>query len=414
MRIIISLLLICADQVAAFISTSSIVSSIKNNPTHSPLNYIPPPLQTNGLHYKCKYKYKYTSFMKASQRQDGNHQTDDYCERSSTTSLNDNDMSRRTILSVLQLPLFLTVLTNQPEPSNAAKAKGAAEYDLEFYVRNLIKGNNDKEGNIQASAPPPLPASRTLAYKADSSFIESIINDDLSNDCIALRTLSKITGVPVREIAEMVKDYRTKFSKSFGTRAKWQQELIVDEYYFDLTCYALYRTAATLMPSDYKRRSDWVELLGEEIYNSIAARSGRPERKPSKLTETIPIMVQILECFQANNFVTSFRLGDKNDDFRSGLNIFDSYDDDDIEAGITLNCLISLIRPATLTSSLQIVGEGSRFLPEFVGTAIAAMWRKELGLQVEYETYFVDEEYRPNPKDFFPAEELFQYSIKKK
>ena len=60
-----------------------------------------------------------------------------------------------------------------------------------------------------------------------------------------------------------------------------------------------------------------------------------------------------------------------------------------------------------------MVGEGSHFTPKFVGTMIAAMWRKELSLKVEYETYFVDEEYRPNPKDFFPAEELLQYSIKK-
>ena len=154
-----------------------------------------------------------------------------------------------------------------------------------------------------------------------------------------------------------------------------------------------------------------MKLLGEEIYDAIAARV--TVKKPSKLTETIPIMVQILDCFQSNSFVSSFRLGDKNDDFRTGLNIFDSHDDEDVDAGLTLNCLISLIRPATLTSSLQIVGEGSRFMPEFVGTTIAAMWRKELSLKVEYETYFVDEEYRPNPKDFFPAEELLQYSIKK-
>jgi hypothetical protein len=52
-------------------------------------------------------------------------------------------------------------------------------------------------------------------------------------------------------------------------------------------------------------------------------------------------------------------------------------------------------------------------MPKFVGTTIAAMWKKELSLKVEYETYFVDEEYRPNPEDFFPAEELLQYNIKK-
>ena len=52
-------------------------------------------------------------------------------------------------------------------------------------------------------------------------------------------------------------------------------------------------------------------------------------------------------------------------------------------------------------------------MPKFVGTTIAAMWKKELSLKVEYETYFVDEEYRPNPEDFFPAKELLQYNIKK-
>ena len=147
-------------------------------------------------------------------------------------------------------------------------------------------------------------------------------------------------------------------SHLFGTRAKWQQDLIIDEYYFDLTCYSLYRTAAALMPSDYKMRDRWVKLLGGEIYNVIAGRV--TVKKPSKLTETIPIMVQILDCFQSNSFVSSFRLGDKNDDFRTGLNIFDSYDDEDVDAGLTLNCLISLIRPATLdlvtAKSLNLLG----------------------------------------------------------
>ena len=157
-----------------------------------------------------------------------------------------DNVGRRTLLSAASsLPLSLLVLTNQPEPSNAAQ--GAAEYDLEFYIRNLIKGNNDKEGNIQASVPPPLPTSRTLTNNSDSSFIKSILNDELNGDCIALRTLSKVTNVPVDEISEMVKAFRTKFSKSFGTRAKWQQDLIIDEYYFDLTCYSLYRTAAALI-----------------------------------------------------------------------------------------------------------------------------------------------------------------------
>ena len=344
-------------------------------------------------------------------------------------------LSRRSVLSsitsVSASVSALALTTQQAEPCNAAaatkvKAKGAAEYDLEFYMRNLIQGNNDKEGNIQATAPPPSLPSRSLSSSqpqpqpqsnSNSNFVQSIINDDLNNDCIAIRTLSQVTHVPANDISQMIISFRTKAAKSFGIRAQWQQESVVDEYYFDLTAYSLYRTAAALMPnaSDYKLREQWVKLLGQEIYHLCLVNmnaNGSSTGTPSKLTETVPIVQQILQYFQSNNFIASYRLGDANEDIRTGSNIFDVYDDEDIDAGLSINCLISLFRPATLTSSLQIVGEGSRFMPEFIGTALAAMWR-EKGFKVEYETYFVDEEYRPNPKDYFPSEQLLQYTLKK-
>lgn len=321
------------------------------------------------------------------------------------------DKMRRKFCSSF-IPIISTLLSGPQSSFAAVKAKGAAEYDLEFYMRNLVKGNNDREGNIQATTPPPLPPTRNLAIGSNTSFITSIINDELNSDCIAIRTLSQITKVPNEEIAQMIREFREKFAKAFGTRAKWQKESVTDEYYFDLTCYSLYRTAAVLIPSDYKLREEWVKLLGKEIYSNIKKYS-TTNKEPKTLTESIPVMVDILEAFKGNNFISTYRLGDKNDDFRTGLNVFDSYDNEDIDSGLTVNCLISLLRPATLTSSLQIVGEGSRFMPEFIGTTIAAMWRKEMGLKVDYETYFVDEEYRPNPKDYFPSEQLLQYSIRK-
>ena len=369
-------------------------------------------------------------------------------------------MSRRSLLkSFKAVPAIVTVTTctslaqmADPEACNAAtgsgsgskvKAKGAAEYDLEFYVRNLIQGNNDREGNIQASAPPPSLPSRSLvnanananananvnsstnANANADAFIKSIINDELDANCIAIRTLSQVTSLPAADISQQIIAFRGKVEKTFATRLQWQKESVVDEYYFDLTAYSLYRIAAVLI-TDYKLRSQWVNLLGDEIYKNLVATnaiavpaksvSKSNEQQPvqvTKLTETIPIMQQILQTLQSNNFIDTYRLGDKNDDYRSGSNIFDKYDDDDIDSGLSINCLVSLLRPATLNSSLQIVGEGSRFIPEFVGTTLAAMWRQELGLRVEYETYFVDEEYRPNPKDYFPSEQLLQYTLKK-
>lgn len=356
------------------------------------------------------------------------------------SSTKNNIMTRRSLWTkhnskfvFLHAALTLT-LTNLPEPC-LAKAKGAAEYDFEFYMRNLIQGNNPREGNIQATLPPPLPPPRVLKGSSVSSspplLVEQILNNDLNGDCITLKTLSQTTNVSVDDIAERIKNYRRKVAPAFATRAKWREELVTDEYYFDLCCYALYRTAADLLPSNYKVRDEWVQKLGTEIYeflmlgtlsSSTAAAatggggSGTTTTTTStmlKLTDTIPIMERILLEFQNNNFISSYRLGDKNDDVRTGSNVFDEYDNDDIHSGLSVNCLVSLVRPATLTSSLQIVGEQSRFIPEFIGTTIAAMWRKEMGCKVEYETYFVDEEYRPNPKDYFPTEQLLQFTIRK-
>mmetsp|Transcript_8413 Transcript_8413/g.15875 ORF Transcript_8413/g.15875 Transcript_8413/m.15875 type:complete len:420 (+) Transcript_8413:127-1386(+) len=341
------------------------------------------------------------------------------------TITNDNYkiMTRRSLFTAttrnISPLLFVTAmtLTNQPEPC-LAKAKGAAEYDFEFYMRNLIQGNNPREGNIQATLPPPLPPPRVLKSA------EQILNNELTGDCIALKTLSsqisstKNNNISVEDIAERIKNLRTKVAPAFATRARWREESMTDEYYFDLSCYALYRIAADLLSSDYKGRDEWVQTLGKEIYNemfSTAASSGIEGGTILKLTDTIPILLNILNEFQSNYFITSYRLGDKNDDIRTGSNIFDEYDDEDFDSGLPVNCLVSLVRPITLTSSLQIVGEKSRFIPEFIGTTIAAMWRKELGLKckVEYETYFVDEEYRPNPKDYFPTEQLLQFTIRK-
>ena len=97
---------------------------------------------------------------------------------------------------------------------------------------------------------------------------------------------------------------------------------------------------------------------------------------------------------------------DKEDD----SDIFDKLDDTDLSNGLSVNCLVSIFNPASLGASLQITGEQSRFIPDFVGTTLAAMW-ESVGIAASYEIYFVDPEYRPNPKDYFPNEELLQFTL---
>jgi hypothetical protein len=67
--------------------------------------------------------------------------------------------SRRILLERVGLISFGVTSSFLPEPSNAIQ--GAAEYDLEYYMRDLFQGN-PKEGTRSASQIPQAPAQRTL------------------------------------------------------------------------------------------------------------------------------------------------------------------------------------------------------------------------------------------------------------
>jgi hypothetical protein len=85
-------------------------------------------------------------------------------------------------------------------------------------------------------------------------------------------------------------------------------------------------------------------------------------------------------------------------------------DDNALAIGASVACLVSVFEPATLGASLQITGEQSRFAPDFVAAILAALW-ETAGIQSSWKTFFVDPEYRPNPKDYFPNEQLLQFTL---
>jgi hypothetical protein len=285
---------------------------------------------------------------------------------------------------------------------DALAAKGAAEYDLEYYIRDLI-GGNAKEGNIEASKRPPAPPPRTLG----GPLLPLLLNDDCSLSCIPTQALlQEAKGIDSSSITNKMNEYRDKASRSFAARAPWKEEHVSDQYYFDVTSYALWRTAADLIP-DYVQRDLFARNVGRDIYQQ-AVKLGLLKSivsNGSTLTSTIPVVKEILNLFQSSKYCKSFRLGEKEQ-----TTIFDEYDYEDLASGATINCLVSVYEPASLGASLQITGEQSRFTPEFVGVTLAAMW-ETAGIKVSYETYFVDNEYRPNPKDYFPNEQLLQFSL---
>jgi hypothetical protein len=310
------------------------------------------------------------------------------------------EISRRYVLRNGGATLATGIVLLPTSASHAAR--GAAELDFEFYMRDLIGGNR-KEGNIQSSTPPPVSPPRQLT----DPLRDLILNDACSADCLSILALIETVLVSnknsndvedpryiERDIQQRITSYRERARRGFYARAPWQAESLTDQYFFDLTSYALWRTAADLLPN-YQDRDAFVRKTGRFIYKNCKKYEllkNEPVQKDG-IKGTVDCVDEVLQLFQLNGFCSGYRLGEAVKE----LPFFDELDDDALKIGGAVDCLISVFNPATLGAALQITGEQSRFAPDFIGPTLAAMW-ETVGLRPTWETYFVDQEYRPNPK----------------
>ncbi len=332
-------------------------------------------------------------------------------------------------------------------PANAVAAsggggyvRGAAELDLEYYLRDLFGNQNERVGNILPSVPPPLKPSRIIT----NPLLHILLNDQFSygnNDgcCCTVRALidtvikqkqeQRTTLQLESDIQQSILLYKEKVYTSFYQRAAWNMTVIADQYYFDMISYTIWKTAATLLPNSIQR-SQYLTTLGQYIYQSFIRQQLIQSRAPSKdssnhqhaLSSTNQKVVEILNVFSKCGFIKSYRIGDGSSGSGGGgattndksnhqpqhqLLLFDSYDDEAFQNQSSIDVLLSIYESATLGASLQLTGEQSRFLPDYIGPTLMAMWYDSIicntitgsnGLSITYETYFLDSTYRPNPK----------------
>jgi len=267
-------------------------------------------------------------------------------------------------------------------PSSAYAARGAAELDLEFYVRDLV-GGNSKQGNVEASKPPPAPKPRRLQ-------LPPILDDSCSTMCWASSLLGK-------DMSQEVVALREKVIPSFQARAPYIQASVNDQYYFDVTAYAFWKVAATEL-DNYVDRDRLMRQLGAKLLKEWMPSAKEKERT---LVQTIPLLKDLMNRFVESQYITNYRLGDKDGTF------IDDLDDEALKMGASVDVLVSISNSCTLQACLQLTGEQSRFVPDLVSPTIAAL----LPGKITWEAYFVDS-YRPNPKDYFPEEQLLQFTIK--
>lgn len=299
------------------------------------------------------------------------------------------------------------------EPANAAR--GAFELDSEYYIRDLL-GGNKKEGNILPSKPPNMPPPRKL----QGPLVPLLLDPFYSSSCIPVQVLvqqvtksSNMDNSVAKAIAQSASEYRTKASRSFASRAPWNAEDVTDQYYFDLSSYALWKTAADYLPN-YTERDAFVRNVGRRLYkeirslNSLNLSSGTQKGSVMKAESEL---FALLSAFQASNFCKGFKVGnDQSVGKKQEEKVFDQLDDEALQGGASVDCLVSIYEPATLGASLQVTGEQSRFAPDYIGATLAAFWESK-GIKSSWEIFFVDPEYRPNPKDYYPNEKLLQFSL---
>lgn len=322
------------------------------------------------------------------------------------------------------------------DPANAARAKGAAELDFEFYMRDLVSGNK-KEGSILPSQNgPPVPPPRIL--KGD--IIPLLLNTECTADCIPVQAMietiqeqDRTAARPITSKENITKDIqsrvdaiRGKTKRSFFTKAPWNEEEISDQYFFDFTAYALWKTAAELIENN-ENRDRFMRKIGHllvaklEDERILTAGASLQKQQSSKdtgvLVGSTPVITELLNVFKGSGYCKNFRIRSSDNDGAAdvdNLPVFDELDDESLGMVGTTNCLVSIYEPAVLGASLQINGENSRFAPDFIGTSLAAVWEKYGGIRSTWDVFFVDPEYRPNPKDYFPNEQLLQITLNKK
>lgn len=282
----------------------------------------------------------------------------------------------------------------------------------EYYIRDLL-GGNKKEGNVLPSKPPEMPAPRQI----NGPLLPLLLDSIYTPSCIPVQALQISKGASAsKSFAASAIEYRNRSTRSFATRAQWEKEDISDQYYFDLSAYALYKALADYLPN-YTDRDVFARNIGRLLYQKIQRDSlvKHPielnSLEKGSLAGSEAAIKEVLGLFSSSNFCKGFKMGnDLSVGKKQEEKVFDKLDDEALQSGASINCLVSIYEPATLGASLQITGENSRFAPDYVGATIAALW-ESIGIKCTWDTFFVDPEYRSNPKDYFPDEQILQFTL---
>lgn len=327
--------------------------------------------------------------------------------------------SRRYLLAVSSSIATTAACITSSSPAYAAR--GAAELDLEYYWKNLVGGSATAQ---RASPLPAVAPPRTLK----EPFTSTILNRNGSNECLTTQALLQVLQQTSRSnsnqkpqqqkdtldqaIMDTLDSYRKAAERAFYARTPWDTPSVADEYYLNITMYAMWKTAAELLPNSTDRDL-FIRTLGVLVYDRCATegwvrQSTTTTTTAKTLTETNANVQELLHLFQSNGWIQGYRWGDDPQATTTTVP-FDALDDEAMANGGSVDVLLTLESPATLGASVQLTGERTRFTPCVMATTLAAAVGGSKN--ISWDMYFVDSVYRPNPNDYVPNEQLYQFTV---
>lgn len=312
---------------------------------------------------------------------------------------------KQTSFSVQRRLLLSAAAALTWRPSSAPAAQGAAEMDLEFYVKGLVGA---KTTPAPASLPPPVPRALDAAFAtAALGAAETAVARALGMTPSELRA-----AAAARRRALEIEYVRVLTSGAFGSGYDTGSAVSAapsDQFGFDLSLLSLFGLLADAQTSGRLRRADVRTCLGGLGATLLAvvpgagraavpAQGGAAGRQPT-LASLIGGMRALLDALQAAGYVRSYAIDDTDADEALW------------QAGGALSATrlsVTLTDSATLRGALVLDGRVSPEITRLVLTAYLEARAVEVS---EVSELFLDSIYRPNPREYRADQQLLALTI---
>ncbi len=285
----------------------------------------------------------------------------------------------------------------------AARAKGAAELDAEFYLRGLLGQPSLPELKLEPPKERKLdgPAVCTLLDATRGALAEAL---DCSANEVAARAAARRPALAIEyERSVLAGAFGPTYDATSGVRlalgsgATGCEGGSVGSFDFELSLYSLFTllSEARLPPARLKA---WYNLLGDRLLAAAAQLSPPAPVVPQPAAGSAASLKQV-EAGVASLLSALKRAG-----YLAGFGIDNSDADEALWAQrselSTTRYTLTLANPASLRAATQLNG---RVAPGLAVPMVLAFLRASGVTVLQQSEYFLDDEYKPNPIAYSPS-----------